>query len=348
MSGPICSGDADVFRYRVGFASQKVKWKVETPDGERVPGMFDTKTLAKEKFGKTMEADGYKFIRKIKPDPESHAIYSCKQQIEHIIKHTKCRKLNLYLTGSQKDNFRIKRGTFLLYKGSRLVEKDRQPYIERGEYLHAWEHYAKVNAQPKPHHYNLLTEYMKTQWGAVECDGYEADDELTIRQARAWEWAMKKKNPESALRRHGHIVATIDKDLQQVPGWFYDFRPDKQRSADRPAWKFVNSFDAKENLWKQVITGDMTDWIYGITGFGEKKALEILRKVEPKDWEQTVKDLYELWWLDMANKAESDRTLFESVLFNNYKPSEYYSEVYDLIYLFRNYDEANLKVKEYA
>ena len=346
MAGPIVSMDCDVFRYRVGFASQKRKYKVETPDGELLKGLFDNKTAAKEKFGKDMVAKGYKFHGKVKPDPKSHAFYSCKQQIESVIKATGARKIKMYLSGSQRDNFRINRGTFLPYKGGRLLEADRQPYIERGEFLHAWQHYDKINAQPKPYHYDNLTEYLKTQWDSIEIHGMEADDELTIQQTKAWDWAKTKRNPERILRQRGHVVATIDKDLQQAPGWYFDFRPDTQRAADRPDWKFVNGVDANENLWKQVITGDMTDWIYGVEGYGSVKALEILRKHEPKDWEQVVKDTYELWWLDMANKKEEDRTLFERVLFENHNPTDYYQEVYDLIYLFRNYDEANLKIAE--
>ena len=65
-----------------------------------------------------------------------------------------------------------------------------------------------------------------------------------------------------------YVVATIDKDLDQIPGDHYDYR--------QHVFYDVNIFDAEMFFWKQCITGDSTDNIPGCYRVGDGKAAKIL------------------------------------------------------------------------
>ena len=86
--------------------------------------------------------------------------------------------------------------------------------------------------------------------GAITTDGYEADDALGI-------------NYEP-----GDIIASIDKDLLQIPGVHYNFVKDLELDIDE--------WDGLYTFYRQVLTGDSTDNIPGIRGIGPKKADAIL------------------------------------------------------------------------
>lgn len=85
---------------------------------------------------------------------------------------------------------------------------------------------------------------------------YEADDMLSIRSRY---WAKEGKIP---------IIISIDKDLNQVPGWHYNF-------AKRELY-FIDEITGLRNFYKQVLTGDSTDGIPGIKGLGPKTAEKII------------------------------------------------------------------------
>lgn len=110
---------------------------------------------------------------------------------------------------------------------------------------------------PKPFHYNNITEYMVNMLEATVTEGYEADDALAIEQTR---------DPE------GTVVCTQDKDLDQVPGWKYNFVKEELY--------YVTPHEAEYNLWHQVLTGDRVDNIPGVPGIGPVRADKILSGVE--------------------------------------------------------------------
>tara|TARA_R110000744_G_scaffold146833_3_gene259728 strand:+ start:1278 stop:1976 length:699 start_codon:yes stop_codon:yes gene_type:complete len=111
--------DGDPIVYRIAFASQKRK-------GE----------------------DGL-----VIPDPESHALHSCKVYLNDMIEHTQCESYKIFLTG--KDNFRYKVRED--YKGNR-----------------------KQNVRPV--HYQAIRDYMESRFHAQVVNGIEADDALALEQ----------------------------------------------------------------------------------------------------------------------------------------------------------------------
>ena len=65
----------------------------------------------------------------------------------------------------------------------------------------------------KPAHYQAVRDYFINDWDAEVVEGIEADDEVSI---SAWE--VFRNSPDE------YCIATIDKDLDQIPGWHYDYK----------------------------------------------------------------------------------------------------------------------------
>jgi hypothetical protein len=123
----------------------------------------------------------------------------------------------------------------------------------------------------KPVHYHLLREYLSLSWGATINEGIEADDMLAIRATELGD--------ES-------IIVTLDKDLNQVEGWHYNFV--------KKTKYFVDKDEGLLNFYKQFLTGDVVDNIKGVKGIGEAKADKLLRdKTEAEMWGIIVEKLGE-------------------------------------------------------
>lgn len=115
---------------------------------------------------------------------------------------------------------------------------------------------------------NSCKEYLVSEWDTKITYQYEADDAIGI-------W--KTKYPDA-------IIATIDKDLKQIPGKFFDFV--KLELHD------ISENEANFNFWAQMLIGDRSDNIPGIYGIGPVKARNLLANVTPKEREEIVRDMY--------------------------------------------------------
>ena len=127
-----------------------------------------------------------------------------------------------------KSNFRHDIAKTVPYKGNRVAEK--------------------------PKHLGIIREYMISAWAFSVQEGQEADDAVSI---RAYE-----------LGEEDYIICSIDKDLNNVRGWHYDFGKNVRF--------FVSEAEALKNFYTQLLTGDRTDNIPGLKGIGPKKAEKIL------------------------------------------------------------------------
>jgi hypothetical protein len=129
---------------------------------------------------------------------------------------------------SGKDNFRMKVAKTVPYKGSRELVA-------------------------KPKYYRELRRVLCEEYGATITTGYEADDAIGM--------AMGELNDDC-------FVCTIDKDMDQLAGWHYDWVKDRVYR--------VSQEDADLNLYAQVLSGDSTDDVPGLPGIGPIKARKIL------------------------------------------------------------------------
>jgi len=99
-----------------------------------------------------------------------------------------------------------------------------------------------------PIHYQVVRNYLTDTWGAEVIDGWEADDEVSIRARRL------------ATEGVEFCIATIDKDLDQIPGLHYDYRQHVFYDIDE---EYAETF-----FWEQVLSGDSTDSIQGCYKIG--------------------------------------------------------------------------------
>jgi hypothetical protein len=128
-----------------------------------------------------------------------------------------------------KDNYRHEIAKTVPYKANRVAEK--------------------------PKHLGIIREYMISAWAFSVQEKQEADDAISIRAY--------------ALGEEDYIICSIDKDLDNVRGWHYNFGKNERY--------FVKEEDAIKNFYRQVLTGDRVDNVPGLAGIGPKKAEKILQ-----------------------------------------------------------------------
>jgi 5'-3' exonuclease len=120
----------------------------------------------------------------------------------------------------------------------------------------------------KPIHLPTVREHMVSQWGAIVSDGEEADDLIGI--------AATKYGPDT-------VVASIDKDMLQIPCRHYNFTRDE--------WTEVSELEGTKFFYKQILTGDSADNIVGLHGIGPKKASVLIDTLATEEdmWDCVVK-----------------------------------------------------------
>ena len=114
---------------------------------------------------------------------------------------------------------------------------------------------------PRPKYYDDVREYLIKHYGAVVFTSIEADDALAMCQ------------------NDNTVIASIDKDLLQVPGNHYNWEHDANPDKDTDGKVYVSPDVGERKLMMQVLTGDSTDNIPGIVGMGEVTARKALADV---------------------------------------------------------------------
>ncbi len=114
-----------------------------------------------------------------------------------------------------------------------------------------------------------VREYLIREWGAQVAVG-EADDALGIRQTELGD---------------NSCIASIDKDMDMIPGWHYNFVKKVNYYVDIPtAWY---------NFYYQLLVGDTADGVKGVPNIGPVKAKKILGQCSnEREMYQAVLDSY--------------------------------------------------------
>jgi DNA polymerase-1 len=117
----------------------------------------------------------------------------------------------------------------------------------------------------RPVHYVAIRNHLQ-RLGAELVEGQEADDAVAIEATNTGGW-----------------IVSIDKDLDQVAGWHYNFVKKEEY--------YVTEEEGLRNLYIQVLTGDRIDNIIGLKGIGPKKAAKLLEdcKTEREYYEACLK-----------------------------------------------------------
>jgi DNA polymerase-1 len=130
----------------------------------------------------------------------------------------------------------------------------------------------------KPALYHQLKEYLVKNFTTKEKEGLEGDDVMGI----------------LATRWPGHfILATIDKDLQQIPGELYNWNTE--------IFKNITEEEADRYFYKQILMGDSCDGYTGCPGIGPKKAEAILDVL----WSAPEEAFHEALWRRVVGAYES-------------------------------------------
>ena len=105
----------------------------------------------------------------------------------------------------------------------------------------------------KPKHLAALRNYLMQEWGASMSEGQEADDTIAI---------------EATKLGDDGVIVSLDKDLDQVAGWHYNF-------VKKEAY-YITEAEGLLKLYMQILTGDTADNIIGLRGIGNVKAKKML------------------------------------------------------------------------
>ncbi len=201
--------------------------------------------------------------------------------------------VELYLTSTDKSNFRYAEAKTLPYKENR-------------------------KGKPKPFHYNAIRQFLMNRYKAVVIIGKEADDELSLRATQE-------------MAKGGHpIIATSDKDLNMIECTIYNIGQSKMVKYESGhfdigyLWKEIKMMKKKHKekdtylkktntslkgrglMWfyAQMILGDIADNIPGVKGVGDVGVYDLLSDCK------TEKELFDVvWGLYQEKEYGKDRFL---------------------------------------
>lgn len=156
----------------------------------------------------------------------------------------------------------------------------------QGNYRYTIDPEYKANRKPRPHHYDAVKRFLIEEEGAVVVDGMEVDDACSIEQYKDYRLVLEGAHP---MGKPYTMIASIDKDLDMVPGWHYNWN--KQLKY------FITEEEGIKNFYLQLLTGDkQTDNIPGLKGVGSKTSIKMLKDCS------TEKELYDVCMLAYTEK----------------------------------------------
>lgn len=125
----------------------------------------------------------------------------------------------------------------------------------------------------KPHYFDMLREWLLDKPYTIVSDYEEADDVV------------------SRAIMAGYVGSSLDKDLNNTPGWHHNHR--------NKELYYIDEDTAIRNFYKQMLIGDKADNIPGIKGIGKVKSTKIIDScVSEEDMEKVVYDYYSLHYDD--------------------------------------------------
>ena len=132
----------------------------------------------------------------------------------------------------------------------------------------------------KPTCYYALVESLKSSLSGDRCiwmeeDGLEGDDLIGI-------LATFNSNDDN-------IIVSMDKDFKTIPCDYLNFSTGERYSNN---WMYLNAF---YNIMYQTMKGDVVDGYKGAKGYGDKKAMSLIKEYENKPlelWNAVVKEAF--------------------------------------------------------
>lgn len=238
--------DADPIVYRDGYINEDHTYEViaeNTVTGTMHQMLFQSGPDKQAFFKENTAMACVESTRLVKPAPVSHALHTVKKTIGAI-------------KAAIEEKYQREAELHLFLSG---------PDNFRVE-LATIKEYKGNRSQEKPFHYQAIRDYMYDRWAAEIVTGREADDEISI-----------------LARKVSGVVATIDKDLDQIPGLHYDYKNKVHYNME--PWECTRYF------YIQALAGDSGDNIGGCFRVGAKGA-ETMIDQWVEHWYEHTKDPY--------------------------------------------------------
>lgn len=115
----------------------------------------------------------------------------------------------------------------------------------------------------RPLLYKGLRNYLREAYHVIQKPGIEGDDTIGILATADLDWLPDER-----------VICSVDKDLNNVPGWHYNWRKPELGVY------WITEREADRNFMLQTLMGDATDGFPGIPLVGPVKAARILDGVE--------------------------------------------------------------------
>ena len=253
MTSYVMNVEADEIAYRAAFACQKQGYRLHPAHGDAVDyGNEFTKTqiVAEELKNDSVLGEHYT----LEPYPiieEEHIVnYTVDRMVEELfnIPDLHVSDVSLFLSPSDHSNFR--------YALANTPGPCGVGY--------------KAGRGAKPYWLSHIRQRLVTEWGGVECHGYEADDFLGIYQTK------------------DTVACHIDKDINMISGMHYNHVT--KAVYEVPEGLGYLTYENKKLrgygtifFYAQLLIGDRTDNINGIKGIGDKGAFELLGECKHED-----------------------------------------------------------------
>lgn len=243
--------DGDVLIYRSGFAVERTCYKIKFSDGsyQDLQNRY-TRTQIKSKLKSQMdlkEDEDYTLKMYKLYEPLENALQICSRQIEKILTSIDALTHAIYLSSSDKSNFRYQ------------VAKTEGPHGPG----------YKAGRPAKPKYYDDIRSYLLTHWDAEEIFGMEADDALGIYQ------------------REDTVACHQDKDIDMIPGNHYNFVTGDFYITEDPGKLWFDGKKLRGGglkwFYAQLLMGDSTDNIPGCKRYGPVTAHKALEKATTEE-----------------------------------------------------------------
>lgn len=144
-------------------------------------------------------------------------------------------------------------------------------------------------------------EYLVREWDAEVTDGYEADDALGIVQCQ--NLLAQQARPNDT------IIATVDKDLDMIPGMHYSWPIIRKGAVVREGKIYeVSEVEGIRSFYRSLLVGDRTDNIFGVDGIGKVKAAKMIDNLETE--EEMFERVAELYQGDMDRLLVNGKCLW--------------------------------------
>lgn len=183
---------------------------------------------------------------------EDEVCASCDQMLKDIMVLTGATHYIGVFGPASKTTFRYRDYKYNVYKGNRPPKP---------EFVEKWEHTIKIR-------------FIDTHKFDTQREDLEADDVVAALQCYF------------SSQGETSIICSPDKDLQQIPGYHYNY----QKEGATPI--SISAEEGARKLWMQMLMGDSTDNIAGVPGLGEKKAAALFEGLDPIEIPTAVRSAY--------------------------------------------------------